>query len=306
MFHERDTSGKFRVDVGDGSWRLTFLPLQSYAFAYFLPVILEGQGYSYKLTLFLSAPPYVVGAVYTFIIAFSSDKLRLRGIFVSLNALVTILGCLLIGYVKHKDVKYFGAFLAIMGGQCELLSLAFRPKRGIDVAPFHRQCSFRPGLPSQQHDYIFEEIGRFGYRHRYGWYGRNYGFHCIPTGRLSWIHVSVTRRVICWLHCITDFASNLSFLVPDYGQLSGLNFSSWLSVSVSPSTSSMSTSSWTREGVNQSRASRVSGTRSSQGKARVSKRKGSNRRGCVTSSVQWNRVRETQSVSEVVFIITII
>ncbi|KAJ9105374.1 hypothetical protein QFC21_001743 [Naganishia friedmannii] len=97
--------------------------LPSYAFAYFLPVILAGQGYSYKLTLFLSAPPYIVGAVYTFIIAFSSDKLRLRGVFVSLNALVTIVGCLLIGYVKNKDVKYFGAFLAIMGGQCNVPSV---------------------------------------------------------------------------------------------------------------------------------------------------------------------------------------
>jgi cyanate permease len=93
---------------------------QSYAFAYFLPVILAGQGYSYKLTLFLSAPPYVAGAIYTFIIAFFSDKLRQRGIFVSLNALVTIVGCLLISYTKQNGVKYFGAFLAIMGGQCEL------------------------------------------------------------------------------------------------------------------------------------------------------------------------------------------
>lgn len=85
-----------------------------------MPVILAGQGYSYKLTLILSAPPYVAGAIYTFIIAFFSDKLRLRGVFVSLNALVTIVGCLLIGYTKQNGVKYFGAFLAIMGGQCEL------------------------------------------------------------------------------------------------------------------------------------------------------------------------------------------
>ncbi|KAJ9112308.1 hypothetical protein QFC19_000727 [Naganishia cerealis] len=89
----------------------------------FMSATLPGQGYSYKLTLFLSAPPYVVGAVYTFIIAFCSDKLRLRGVFVSLNALVTIIGCLLIGYVKNKDAKYFGAFLAIMGGQCNVPSV---------------------------------------------------------------------------------------------------------------------------------------------------------------------------------------
>ncbi|KAI5450461.1 hypothetical protein NCC49_003083 [Naganishia albida] len=97
--------------------------LPSYAFAYFLPVILGGQGYSYKLTLFLSAPPYVAGAIYTFIIAFFSDKLRLRAHFVALNALVTIVGCLLIGYVPKNGVKYFGAFLAIMGGQCNVPSV---------------------------------------------------------------------------------------------------------------------------------------------------------------------------------------
>jgi nitrate/nitrite transporter NarK len=55
--------------------------------------------------LFLSAPPYIVGAVYTFIIAFCSDKFRKRAVFVSLNSLVTIVGCLLISYCKNKDVR---------------------------------------------------------------------------------------------------------------------------------------------------------------------------------------------------------
>lgn len=34
-----------------------------------------------------------------------------------MNAVVTIIGCSIIGYAKNKDVRYFGCFLAIMGAQ---------------------------------------------------------------------------------------------------------------------------------------------------------------------------------------------
>jgi hypothetical protein len=81
--------------------------------------ILAGQGYSQVAALCLSAPPYAAGAIYTFCVAISSDKLRKRGIFVILNACVTFVGCLIIGYHKNKDVRYFGCFLAIMGAQGE-------------------------------------------------------------------------------------------------------------------------------------------------------------------------------------------
>lgn len=43
--------------------------MPAYAFAYFLPVILAGGGYSVELSLILSAPPYVFGAIYTFAVS---------------------------------------------------------------------------------------------------------------------------------------------------------------------------------------------------------------------------------------------
>ncbi len=91
--------------------------LPSYAFSYFLPVILAGAGYSTVLSLMLSAPPYIVAAIFTFIMAYFSDRTRQRGLFVSLNALVCIVGCLIIGYTANRNVRYFGSFLAIMGAQ---------------------------------------------------------------------------------------------------------------------------------------------------------------------------------------------
>jgi hypothetical protein len=87
--------------------------------------ILSGQGYSQVASLCLSAPPYAAAAIYTFCIAISSDKLRKRGLFVCVNAVVTIIGCSIIGYAKNKDVRYFGCFLAIMGAQGQLHRLVF-------------------------------------------------------------------------------------------------------------------------------------------------------------------------------------
>lgn len=38
----------------------------SYAFAYFLPIVLSSGGFSVKLSLLLSAPPYLAAAIWTF------------------------------------------------------------------------------------------------------------------------------------------------------------------------------------------------------------------------------------------------
>ncbi|CEQ40107.1 SPOSA6832_01691, partial [Sporobolomyces salmonicolor] len=81
--------------------------------AYFLPVILSGGGYDRKTSLLLSAPPYVVAAFYTFLMAYLSDKFRRRALFIGISATSLLIMC----YGDIIGVRYFGSFLAISGCQ---------------------------------------------------------------------------------------------------------------------------------------------------------------------------------------------
>ncbi|GJN92860.1 hypothetical protein Rhopal_005900-T1 [Rhodotorula paludigena] len=53
-----------------------FSTMPTYAFGFFLPVILSGGGYDTKTSLLLSAPPYAAAGLYTAGIAYLSDKYR--------------------------------------------------------------------------------------------------------------------------------------------------------------------------------------------------------------------------------------
>ncbi|GAA5860628.1 hypothetical protein JCM3774_006233 [Rhodotorula dairenensis] len=92
----------------------------SYAFSYFLPVILQGGGYSVKDSLLLSAPPYAAAAVYTAISAHFSDKTRQRALFIGGSALLCMVGLFIMAFPEQLGVRYFGSFLTIMGCQANV------------------------------------------------------------------------------------------------------------------------------------------------------------------------------------------
>ncbi|KAI5476832.1 hypothetical protein MNV49_007128 [Pseudohyphozyma bogoriensis] len=92
----------------------------AYAFAYFLPVILAGGGYSTELSLLLSAPPYAFAAIYTFCSAVISDKQRRRALWIAVNALVCMTGLFIMAYGGKIGPRYFGSFLAIAGCQANV------------------------------------------------------------------------------------------------------------------------------------------------------------------------------------------
>ncbi|GAA5874493.1 hypothetical protein JCM1840_000795 [Sporobolomyces johnsonii] len=94
-----------------------FSTMPAYAFSYFLPVILSGGGYDRKTSLLLSAPPYVVAAFYTFLMAYLSDKFRRRALFIGISATTCFTGLLIMCYGDIIGVRYFGSFLAISGCQ---------------------------------------------------------------------------------------------------------------------------------------------------------------------------------------------
>jgi hypothetical protein len=66
-----------------------------YAFAYFTPLILQGLGFTTTKVYLLSAPPNIAAIPYAFGFSCLADKLRIRGPFVILHAVVTIVGLML-------------------------------------------------------------------------------------------------------------------------------------------------------------------------------------------------------------------
>ena len=89
---------------------------QTYAIAYFLPIILEdGMGFSEAASQCLVSPPYVLAAFTMFGCAWYGDKWHIRGPWVALNALYALIGLLLLGFVENVGARYFGVFLAVSG-----------------------------------------------------------------------------------------------------------------------------------------------------------------------------------------------
>lgn len=85
----------------------------SYAIAYFLPIILRsGMGFNLAASQCLVAPPYVAAAIVMFTQAYYADKLHMRGPVIVFNAIIGLIGLPLLGFVKNNGVRYFGVFLA--------------------------------------------------------------------------------------------------------------------------------------------------------------------------------------------------
>lgn len=95
------------------SWLYMLTTTNTYAIAYFLPIILQGGlGFDVASAQCLVAPPYVASAIVMIIQGYLGDKLRLRGPIIIFNCALGILGLGLLGYVKQSGVRYFGVFLA--------------------------------------------------------------------------------------------------------------------------------------------------------------------------------------------------
>jgi hypothetical protein len=64
----------------------------AYAFAYFLPIILVGMGFSYINAQLLVAPPYFVSIFVAFGFAYIGDKYMIRAPLIMFQAVLTIIG----------------------------------------------------------------------------------------------------------------------------------------------------------------------------------------------------------------------
>lgn len=73
------------------------------------------MGFTAAAAQCLIAPPYVLAAIITFGFAYGSDKYRIRSPFIIANAVLMLVGLLLLGFTKPVAVRYFGVFLATSG-----------------------------------------------------------------------------------------------------------------------------------------------------------------------------------------------
>ncbi|KAK7415768.1 hypothetical protein QQX98_005681 [Neonectria punicea] len=88
--------------------------LPGYAYSYFLPVILrDGMGYSSTQAQLLSAPPYILAAIMTYVSGWLGDRYKLRGPIIAVHQALTAAGMLITAYGKANAARYFGAFLGI-------------------------------------------------------------------------------------------------------------------------------------------------------------------------------------------------
>lgn len=88
----------------------------AYGFNNFFPSIVQGLNLgSNTVTLVLTAPPYLVGAVVSFLVAFSSDRHNERGFHISVPMLVAIVGFVISAATLSVPARYFASFLYASG-----------------------------------------------------------------------------------------------------------------------------------------------------------------------------------------------
>ncbi|KAL3436114.1 major facilitator superfamily domain-containing protein [Aspergillus tetrazonus] len=120
--------GYLRNTKGSKVWLYAILYMltttNTYSIAYFLPIILQdSMGFSVVKAQCLVAPPYVAAAIVMFIQGVVADKWRIRGPIVAINAAMGLLGLGLLGYLDSPAPRYFGVFLATIGGNANCPAL---------------------------------------------------------------------------------------------------------------------------------------------------------------------------------------
>jgi len=93
----------------------------TYAVAFFIPVILrEDLGFSIAASQCLVAPLYVFGAIVMWTEGRISDRIKFRAPFLYFNAVLTIVGLLVLGFAPQKGVRYFGCYLVVAGSNSNI------------------------------------------------------------------------------------------------------------------------------------------------------------------------------------------
>ncbi|KJF61342.1 phthalate transporter [Coccidioides immitis RS] len=123
---EKFTLKRFLKPAGDFEiWVFAFmffcLTTVTYAFAFFLPIILrDNLGFSLAASQCLIAPPYVFSAILMFVTSWISDRYRMRAPIILLNCIILIVGLPIMGFHSNNAVRYFGVFIAVAGANANV------------------------------------------------------------------------------------------------------------------------------------------------------------------------------------------
>ncbi|EON67437.1 hypothetical protein W97_06691 [Coniosporium apollinis CBS 100218] len=96
-----------------GGFFLINITVQS--FSLFLPTILNDLGWTATRAQLYSVPPYVCAATISILIAFISDKTRLRGVYLAGFSILTIIGFAILRTSGSANIKYMAVFFSAIG-----------------------------------------------------------------------------------------------------------------------------------------------------------------------------------------------
>jgi MFS family permease len=103
-------------------WKLWYIlvfnicaSVPSQAFSVFLPLVVQGLGYSSLQANLMSVPPYVCGAVGLYLFAFSSDHFRERGFHSAVGIFVGLIGLIVVVTAGTNAAKYAGLCVFLFG-----------------------------------------------------------------------------------------------------------------------------------------------------------------------------------------------
>jgi hypothetical protein len=91
-----------------------------YALAFFIPIILQGMGYSVGMTFLLSAPPAVAAVPWIMLCSWAADRYHLRSPFIILQCVLGIVGLMVVAYAENNGARYFGIFMGLGGANANI------------------------------------------------------------------------------------------------------------------------------------------------------------------------------------------
>jgi hypothetical protein len=89
--------------------------------SYFLAIILsDSLGYGVGVSQCLTAPPWIFAAIMMFLTALVGDKYRTRAPLLVFNAIMSIVGLVLMGFTTHTASRLVGVFFTVAGANANV------------------------------------------------------------------------------------------------------------------------------------------------------------------------------------------
>ena len=110
-------AAKYAMDIKPWLYGIMFMntTMPTYAYAYFLPIILRGMGYSVRDAFLLAAAPYVVAMFVAYSFAVISDRYFVRVPVIVAQCVMTIIGLGMLFAQNNRGVQLAGTFFGVAG-----------------------------------------------------------------------------------------------------------------------------------------------------------------------------------------------